>query len=230
MRRKSLRHFLFFSRIILRITPGNGLLSPLGDFSAKMAKAGAPPKFEDAHVNWVFWKIANRQPMGRKMLVEETGLGEGSLRTILDRLEEYGLVESSRSGRKLTENGKRVLDKLNSLVRIEKAGRLDMTEKMNNCLAIIKGAGPQVKSGMEQRDAAIKIGRSGATTLIVDEGKLVMPGFDESLVIDDEYPSDAKKIMKLLKPDDGDVIVVGSEDSPQTSEEAAWVAASTLLT
>jgi len=194
-----------------------------------MAKAGAPPKFKEAHINWVFWKIANKQPMGRKMLVAETGLGEGSLRTILERLEEYDLVRSARSGRALTENGKKVLERLREMICIERLGRLDMSDKMNNCVVMIKGAAGNVKEGMEQRDEAIKVGRSGATTLIVKEGKLLMPGFDETLTIDERYPKDARKIEKVLHPEDGNVVVIGSENSPQMAEEAAWVAASTLL-
>ncbi len=194
-----------------------------------MAKAGAPPKFKEAHVNWVFWKIANNQPMGRKMLVTKTNLGEGSLRTILRRLEEYGLVRSARSGRMLTEHGLKVIRKLNGMIRVERVGRLEMTKKINNCIVMIKDMAGKVKSGMEQRDEAIKAGRSGVTTLVVREGRLIMPGFDESLVVDEIYPDDAQKIKSLLRPDDESVIIIGSEDNPQMAEEAAWVAASTLL-
>jgi predicted transcriptional regulator len=194
-----------------------------------MAKAGAPPKFKEAHVNWVFWKIAARQPMGRKMLVQETGLGEGSLRTILIKLDEYGLVKSAKPGRTLTENGSKVISRLKQIVRVEQAGRMVMTDKPYNCLVIVKGGGKSVKSGMEQRDAAIKAGRSGATTLVVEKGKLVMPGFERGVNIDKQYPQDAARIKELADPEEGDAIVVGSEDKPQKAEEAAWIAASTLL-
>ena len=194
-----------------------------------MAKAGAPPKFKDAHINWVFWKIANRQPMGRKMLVQETGLGEGSLRTILERLEEYDLVTSARAGRALTENGERVFKKLKQLIRMDRLGLLDMTEKNSNCLILVKGASGKVASGMEQRDEAIKVGRSGATTLVIENGRLMMPGFDDKTDLEERYPADSEKIKAYLNPEEGDVIVLGSEETPQSAEEAAWVAASTLL-
>lgn len=194
-----------------------------------MAKAGAPPKFSEAHVNWVFWKIAGNQPMGRKMLVEETQLGEGSLRTILIKLEGYGLVSSNKVGRTLTENGAKVITKLKQIVRVESMGQLSMTGRPCNCFVLVKGAGKKVKSGMEQRDAAIKAGRSGATTLLIEKGRLMMPGFDKDLNIDKQYSADAAKIKKLADPEEGDAIVIGSEDTPQKAEEAAWVAASTLL-
>lgn len=194
-----------------------------------MAKAGAPPKFKEAHVNWVFWKIANNQPMGRKRLVRETGLGEGSLRTILIKLDDYSLVRSARSGRALTENGTKVFRRLCQLVRVERLGPLGMTKKGHNCLVLVRNGGKKVGSGMKQRDEAVKVGRGGATTLIIKKGKLVMPGFGKGVDIDKEYPKDAAIIKKTVNPEEGDAIVIGSEDDPQAAEEAAWVAASTLL-
>jgi predicted transcriptional regulator len=194
-----------------------------------MAKAGAPPKFKEAHVNWVFWKIAQNQPMGRKMLVEHTGLGEGSLRTILDRLEEYGLVDSNKAGRSLTDNGAKVINKLKQMVRIEGIGQMAMTNKPYNCFVLVKRGAKAVKSGMEQRDAAIKAGRSGATTLVVQKGKLMMPGFGKDLNMEKDYPQDSDRLKRIMDPEEGDVVVIGSEDKPYRAEEAAWVAASTLL-
>jgi predicted transcriptional regulator len=194
-----------------------------------MVKAGAPPKFREAHVNWVFWKIANDSPMGRKIIVRETGLGEGSIRAILEKLDEEGLVKSARSGRALTDNGRKVIQRMKQIIRIERIGRLDMIEKNNNCIVLIRAAGDRVNSGMEQRDAAIKIGRAGATTLVIKKGKLMMPGFEKSVDMHSQYPSDVEKILKTVNPEEGDVIIIGSEDNPQAAEEAAWVAASTLL-
>ncbi len=194
-----------------------------------MAKAGAPPKFNEAHVNWVFWKIAANEPMGRKMMVQETGLGEGSIRTILDKLDEYGLVKSARSGRALSDSGKKVIQRMKQIVRVEKIGQMGMTGQNNNCVVLIRNAAGKVRSGMEQRDAAIKVGRTGATTLVVQKGKLIMPGFDEQVNIDKKYSSDAQTIKDALDPEEGDAIIIGSEKNPQRAEEAAWVAASTLL-
>jgi len=194
-----------------------------------MSTPGAPPKFKEAHINWVFWNIANNQPMGRKMLVEKTNLGEGSLRTILQRLEEYGLVRSARPGRTLSEDGNKVFQKMRQLMHIEKAAYMDMTGKPSNCVVLVKGCGEKVHSGMEQRDAAIQIGRNGATTIVVKKGKFIMPGFEKGVDIDKQYPQDASKIRRLLDPEEGDALIIGSEETPQAAEEAAWVAASTLF-
>jgi hypothetical protein len=82
---------------------------------------------------------------------------------------------------------------------------------------------------MEQRDEAIKIGRGGVTTLIVEKGTLMMPGFGSDVDMNKQYPADSEQIIKIFNPEEGDVIIIGSENSSQAAEEAAWVAASTLL-
>ena len=56
-----------------------------------------------------------------------------------------------------------------------------------------------------------------------------MPGFGEEIVLDKKYPDDSEAILRATKAQDGDVVVMGSEDSNQKAEEAAWIAASTLL-
>ncbi len=104
-----------------------------------------------------------------------------------------------------------------------------MTGKPSNCIVLVKGCGERVHSGMEQRDAAIQIGRNGATTIVVRKGRFIMPGFEKGVDIDKQYPHDAGKIRRLLDPEEGDALIIGSEESSQAAEEAAWVAASTLF-
>jgi len=194
-----------------------------------MAKAGAPAKFNEAHVNWVFWKIAKSQPAGRKLLVETTGLGEGSIRSILDRLDEYGLVKSSKAGRKLTKDGKNVYRNLKKLITIEEIDESDLNKGNDNVAIIIRGASEKIKTGTEQRDAAIKVGASGITTIICNKGELIIPNFNKGLNITKKFPKASKKLIEVLGPEDGDVIILGSEKTSAKSEEVAWIAASTIL-
>jgi len=194
-----------------------------------MAKAGAPPKFQEAHVNWIFWKIATGDKIGRKAIVEETGLGEGSIRTILERLEDYGLIKSSRGGRSLTEDGRKVSESLKRMIAIDKLGPMDLTKAQRNIGVLVKGGASRIGTGMEQRDAAIKVGRKGVTTLIDKDGRLSMPGFDDEVDIDQDYHVDAKRIKLVFNPENGDAVIIGSEDTNQKAEEAAWIAASTIL-
>jgi hypothetical protein len=129
----------------------------------------------------------------------------------------------------LTDHGKQVIGRLKQLIRIEDVGEMEMTGQPKNCLVLVRAAAKSVKSGMEQRDAAIKIGRCGATTLVMKKKKLIMPGFETDTDIEAEYPADCESIKKILNPEEGDAIVIGSESNTEAAEEAAWVAASTLL-
>jgi predicted transcriptional regulator len=194
-----------------------------------MIKAGAPPKFQEAHVNWVFWKISSKQPFGRKALVEETGLGEGSIRTILAKLDEYGLINSSRSGRSLTPDGEKVKERLNRIIKIADIGSLSITKSPYNVAVRVKGGAEKVNTGMEQRNAAIRAGAKGTTTITIKGGSVIIPGFGPDVNVREEYPEDAERLIEILEADDGDAIIIGSEIMRHKADEAAWLGASTLL-
>jgi hypothetical protein len=84
-----------------------------------------------------------------------------------------------------------------------------------------------IRSGIEQRDAAIKMEASGATTLIFKDNKFVIPGTNYNSLT--KEPDTAKILIENLKPEDGDVIIIGSAlDGRRTAELAAKNAA--LLT
>jgi len=89
---------------------------------------------------------------------------------------------------------------------------------------LIRGAASKVKGGIEQRDAAIIAGATGATTLVLDDGGLRMPGMEEPLA-----ESVRSLIMEELGPSPGDAIIIGSSDEPILAEMAAKSAALKLL-
>jgi Domain of unknown function (DUF4443) len=89
-----------------------------------------------------------------------------------------------------------------------------------NYVILLKKFGVAVKSGIEQRDAAIKIGAKGARTLLFKDGKFAMP-------TDINYDSLEKEpeidilITKRLKPQEGDAIIIGSYDVSKRIAELA---------
>jgi low affinity Fe/Cu permease len=80
-----------------------------------------------------------------------------------------------------------------------------------------------IKSGIEQRDAAIKAGAVGATTLICKNERLVLPGTGEDLMRNDQKIHSL--IMKELSPEQNDVIIIGSSQNKKIAEMAAKSAA-----
>jgi hypothetical protein len=89
---------------------------------------------------------------------------------------------------------------------------------------LVKGAVELIRSGIEQRDAAIKVGARGATTLVYRGGRFQMPG------VDMEVPEEIRvRLLEGLDVEDGDVIIVGAGDTPLSAEIGAKAAALDLL-
>ncbi|MCJ7720564.1 MAG: DUF4443 domain-containing protein [Candidatus Hadarchaeum sp.] len=181
---------------------------------------GPLPRFAEVHVRRALELIAEHKTIGRKQLAKKLGVGEGSMRTILNQLKKQSLITSSRGGHALTAKGRRSLGKPLEYVQVD-AG--DLTVGEVDVATVVRGAAAKVKRGIEQRDEAIKAGADGATVLIFKAGKLQFPdGFAKT---------DAKKVEKLieaLRPRDGDVIIIGTGRDAATAEAGARAAARTL--
>jgi DNA-binding PadR family transcriptional regulator len=164
--------------------------------------------------------IRKYERTGRKQLAEAIGVGEGSMRTILNRLKKRGLIISSRGGHTLTTKGKRFLGKPFQFVEVD-AGALTVGEV--DVATVVRGAAKKVRRGIEQRDEAIKAGADGATVLVFKGGRLQFP--DGFMNVDKEL---AALLTKLLEPREGDVIIVGTAKDAIKAEEGARAAARLL--
>ena len=86
-------------------------------------------------------------------------------------------------------------------------------------MVLLKQFGFAIKSGIEQRDAAIKMGATGATTLLFKDDKFVMVCTNYDSLADE--PRIAKFLVEKLRPEDGDVIIIGSTTENQRIAELA---------
>ena len=159
--------------------------------------------------------------MSRALLCKELSLGEGVVRTLLKHLKMQDLIESTKSGTRLTEKGMTMLSGLLSSIHAETTMPISSVAlgKFNYAI-LLKHSGTAIKSGIEQRDAAIKMGATGATTLLFKDDKFVIPGTAKYDSLADE-PRIAKFLVKKLKPEDGDVIIIGSTTENQRIAELA---------
>jgi DNA-binding PadR family transcriptional regulator len=187
-----------------------------------MPRAVGPlPRFAEVHVRETLNLIEKYGRAGRKQLAEKLGIGEGSMRTILDTLKKHGLITSSRGGHALTAKGRRYLGRPLEFVRVD-AG--DLTVGEIDVATVVRGAAARVKKGIEQRDAAIKVGADGATVLVFKRGKLQFPdGFTKVNV-------KLEKLIKIFRPREGDVIIIGTGGDAVKAEAGARAAARTLTT
>ena len=181
--------------------------------------AGGPtPKFSLFHI-WKAYQVIDTQgPVGRKALAEALQIGEGSTRTILDKMIREGSVENTRRGAVLTERGRKRLE--TSGVETHSVELDGITLGKHNCAVLAKGMADRIKLGCEQRDEAVRAGATGATTLVARDGKVVFPG-------DDNFPDQESvaPLKRLFELEDGDAIIIGSAFSYEAAEKGAVTAA-----
>jgi DNA-binding PadR family transcriptional regulator len=180
---------------------------------------GPLPRFAEVHVRGALELIAEHKTIGRKQLAEKLGVGEGSMRTILNQLKKQSLITSSRGGHALTAKGRRALGEPLKFIQVD-AGNLTVGEV--DVATIVRKVAAKIKRGIEQRDEAIKAGADGATVLVFKAGKLQFP---------DSFSKVDEKVGKLIKPfgpRDGDVVIIGTGKDVAKAEAGAKAAARTL--
>ncbi len=192
--------------------------------TASKIAPGRAPHFIEAHLVKALMIIESGGPVGRVKLSKTMGLGEGTIRTLTRHLEKEGLIKISRDGIVLTNSGKKLSLNLKSRISKEtEVSKSSLTVGPFNVSILVKNAADSIRSGLEQRDAAIKVGALGATTLIFRRGKLNMPLMDEDVCR--KAPAIHEVLISMLQPQENDVIIIGSADDKSAAELGAIVAA-----
>jgi predicted transcriptional regulator len=203
------------------------LLDILEKVTQKIAP-GPSPSFNEAHVVKALEIIGDYGSIGRIRLSNELGLGEGTTRTILKHLKNEGILQSSRRGISLSEAGKELFSDLRSKLSAGvEVPSSSLTVGSVSIGILVRNAANAVRSGMEQRDMAIKSGATGATTLIYSGNKLSLPTREER--ISETMPKLHDKLVAQFKPKENDVIIVGCGENSEVAEIGAKMAAIKLL-
>jgi len=175
--------------------------------------------FDIAHVFKTLQLIQKEGLASRALLAEKLNLGEGSIKTLVKHLKMHGLVETSNAGMWMTEKGIKVFTKLNQSIPKEMdVPKCSIAVEKYNHVVLVKDIESEIGSGVEQRDTAIRMGASGATTLLFNDGKFFMPGRNQDSLKTD--PQIRQSILSKLQPVDGDVIIIGSADNKKVAELA----------
>jgi predicted transcriptional regulator len=188
---------------------------------------GPSPTFSIFHMLHAIELIAEKK-LGRGKLAESLSVGEGATRTIVDRLKGAGLIKTSKAGCALTDKGVKFWKKYKAIFEKKvEIGRNELTLSDCNFAILVKNRGNKIKSGVEQRDAAVKAGAKGATTIVFANNKLEIPSVSSDAKSD--FPKATTQILKLFKPEENDVIIIVSAEDLRKANYSALAAAWTLL-
>jgi len=189
-----------------------------------LPKYGPVHRFADYHVYRTLLLLSDGRRRGRRSLADSVNIGEGSMRTIIEFLRDKGYVDVKQTGIKISTRGVEFVRNLP--IRMERLDPSDISIAMRNVAVLVRNRADKVTLGIEQRDAAIKAGAEGATTIVVKGGKLLVP---PDYLLDKERPEIARGLRKLLAPNEGDIVIVGAAQEYDRAEDGALAAAFALL-
>lgn len=181
-------------------------------------------RFNDANVYWTLHLLSDGKRVGRKRMADAVGIGEGSMRRIIETLREWGLIAIKQTGISITRAGLSFLDQIPIRVIDIQIGDSAVGEYTQGVL--VRGVAEKVHNGMQQRDAGIKTGALSCTTIVYRDGAIMVP---PDWNMDVEKPELARYIREEIQMGPDDVIIVGGADTAPLAVEAAVSAALELL-
>ncbi|MFX1366226.1 MAG: DUF4443 domain-containing protein [Promethearchaeota archaeon] len=209
------------------------------------------PSFEKVHVILALYLFEeNQDGIGRYRLRKELLIGSGTARSLIKKLNEntnFIIVltdENKRKGHILTREGLNFLKKIKQKIPLMVAG--DPTELRdiviksdgsNPYFCLVRKASDKISKGIEQRDAAIKIGGVGATCLLYNGKDLIFPSYISSENEDEQMRVDSETfkyinslfISKKSQLEKNDVVIIGLGENPEKARLAALNAALTII-
>lgn len=189
----------------------------------KVADRYAPSRvlsFDMVHVFKTLQLIQENGHVSRENLCKDLGLGEGTIKTLVRHLKMQNLIESTNAGTTMTKKGNSFISGLLSSIPSEiSLSKCAITLGKFNYAVLVKQMSSMIKDGIAQRDAAIRMGASGATTLLFKDNKFLIPQTDFDSLKDEHQLSE--QMIKNLHPQDGDVIIIGSDNYSRMKAEFA---------
>ena len=185
-----------------------------------MTKRGAPPAFETHHVVAALYAVRDEGRIGRKELAQRLLIGEGTCRAVLEILRGRKLVSITKSGIALSKKGKYFIDSLpfaQAQVELISLGLSDYAYAI-----AMRDHGRFVRTGIEQRDDAVKAGAVGATSLICENRRLHFP---DHTPLAKQFEEDEAFLIAAFKPMDGDLIIIGYGRTEESARLGAFAAA-----
>ena len=181
-------------------------------------------RFSDASIYWALHILSDGKRLGRVKLADLVGIGEGSMRRIVDTLKEWNFITVKQTGITITKAGLSFLGQIPVRMVDVNIGESTVGDYFQG--VVVLGVSEKIHNGMQQRDAGIKVGASGCTTVVIRDGVLMIP---PDWNIDERDPELAYSIRKETGMTQEDVLIVGSGSTKTLAVEAAINAAFELI-
>jgi DNA-binding MarR family transcriptional regulator len=199
-------------------------------FIEDLANQKAPGPSTTFSVSHVFFalELISRKAIGRNSLAKKLEVGEGAIRTIIKRLRDAGLITTSREGCGLTNKGAKVWAQFEEYFsKHVEIGKTDLTKADYNYAFLVNNSGQKIRSGIEQRDAAIMAGAKRAIIIVCKEGRLTIESVSTNL--EKQFPEAANQILKAMQPKDNDALIIVGAGTLQKAKRGAFAASWTLV-
>ncbi len=164
--------------------------------------------FSDVYFIRTIIEIKKNPLIGRKTLSCKIGISEGSMRTLLNHFKEQDILTATHKGHSLTPAGDKIISGFLNFASFPFEISLpDMTR--DKCIGIIlKDASEKIKSGIEERDIAIREGCNGAYILLYANNEFKFPSVNTSIF---DYPVSHEYLNNIARREnlkENDVIVI----------------------
>lgn len=181
-------------------------------------------RFTDADAFLLLEMVSKNHGMSRRELSRSLGLGEGSIRTLVEKLKESDLLCVKQTGITIRPQGSEILRSLGMRTIRISVGEYVMGDHQFG--AIVNDSSEKVFNGIDQRNIVIRTGGEGCTTWVNRDGRTIMlPDWD----VDIHDPSLSKTIRDNAKMGDGDVLIVAGGDTKRVAMISAVTAALDLV-
>jgi len=172
---------------------------------------GNIPNYDSIDVVRVLFQI--KSPVSRYDLMKRVGLGEGTIRSILDILKKNKMITSDKKGHALSKKGSDMINQLAKTMSFPKQVFLKMYEKEKSSSLLLKNIKCK-RSGCRERDIAVKNGSNGA---LLFKGNFIIEGYNFK-----ELEKEYKKLNR------NDLLIVCFADNYNTAERSVIAVAYAL--
>ena len=175
---------------------------------------GNTPNYTKYDILRCFLRLSKN--IGRQELSKELGLGEGTVRTILDILKAKNLLDSTKKGHFLSREGGSELDKIFDNIEMPKVIETKLIYPEYKKIAILLKKSNELKEAYRLRDVAVKNRAEGALILKF-ENKLYAPESD--------FKGDFSELNKYFKFKNDDVLIIAFSRELKNAETGALAVA-----